>query len=389
MLKKHPILALLFILALASMACNFPTRANRTPTPSGPDATFTALVETLQVAFTQTAQTTPQASETPTLFAPTLPPTSTAIPLPTWTPVPPTAIPCNWAQFISDVSVPDGSTFQTGQSFVKTWRLKNIGACNWNTGYAVVFDGGDKLSAPSAVNLPHDVAPGQTVDISVPMVAPGTAGSYKGLWKLAASSGAVFGIGGNANMSFWVQIKAEPPAGPTVLYNFYERTCDAVWSSNAGPLACPGGTGDNTGFVVKVANPKLETGVIAGAPAIETHPLWASHPQWAADGNGWIQGLFPGVNIKAGSHFKARIGCLDGAVSCDVNFYIQYSADGGPYTALGASTGYRETYDSSVRDLDFDLTALSGKTVEFLFQVDANSNPGQDWAVWVNPRIEK
>jgi len=34
---------------------------------------------------------------------------------------------CDWAQFISDVTVPDGTKYEPGATFKKTWRLKNIG----------------------------------------------------------------------------------------------------------------------------------------------------------------------------------------------------------------------------------------------------------------------
>jgi hypothetical protein len=94
-------------------------------------------------------------------------------------------------------------------------------------------------------------------------------------------------------------------------------------------------------------------------------------------------------HIKAGYQMKVQIGCLDGAVNCDVNFYIKYSADGGAWTSLSPQAGWNEIYNNSLRTIDIDLTNLSGKSVEFLFQVDANSNGGQDSAVWINPRIEK
>jgi len=38
---------------------------------------------------------------------------------------------CDRAQFISDVTVPDGTTFAPGATFTKTWRLKNSGTCTW------------------------------------------------------------------------------------------------------------------------------------------------------------------------------------------------------------------------------------------------------------------
>ena len=54
---------------------------------------------------------------------------------------------CDWAQFIADVTVPDGTTYTPGATFQKTWRLKNIGTCTWTTSYALIFDSGNQLGA--------------------------------------------------------------------------------------------------------------------------------------------------------------------------------------------------------------------------------------------------
>ncbi len=114
---------------------------------------------------------------------------------------------CDRAQFVSDVTVPDGKTFAPGTAFTKTWRLKNVGTCTWSTAYAMVFDSGDKMSGPDLVNLPNAVAPGQTVDLSVNLTAPTAAASYRGYWKLQNAGGARFGIGSAGTQSWWVDIR--------------------------------------------------------------------------------------------------------------------------------------------------------------------------------------
>ena len=118
----------------------------------------------------------------------THPPTFTATPTPTGTPVtvtPTPKHPCHDnSAFVADVTVPDGTVFEPGAAFNKTWRLKNAGTCTWNTRYQLVFVGGAQLGAPDAVNMPHEVRPGDTVDITVPMVAPNTPGTYRGYWRM-------------------------------------------------------------------------------------------------------------------------------------------------------------------------------------------------------------
>ena len=39
------------------------------------------------------------------------------------------------AQFVADVTVPDGTRYDPGATFTKTWRLRNIGTCTWTTSW--------------------------------------------------------------------------------------------------------------------------------------------------------------------------------------------------------------------------------------------------------------
>jgi hypothetical protein len=52
---------------------------------------------------------------------------------------------CNQAQFISDLTVPDGTSYTVGTAFTKTWRLMNVGSCAWTTSYSLVFFNGESL----------------------------------------------------------------------------------------------------------------------------------------------------------------------------------------------------------------------------------------------------
>ena len=119
---------------------------------------------------------------------------------------------CDRAQFVADVTTPDGTVYAPGQGFTKTWRLKNIGACTWTTFYAMVFDTGDKMGGPDLVNLPQTVVPGKTVDVSVNLTAPNTSGSYRGFWRFQNANGVRFGIGSDATKSWWVDIKVSGTA---------------------------------------------------------------------------------------------------------------------------------------------------------------------------------
>lgn len=118
--------------------------------------------------------------------------------------------PCNRASFVEDITVPDNTNFTVGKAFTKTWKLKNVGSCTWTSGYQLIFDSGDQMGGPASQQLTvGTVAPGQTIDVSVNLVAPAVPGTYKGNWKLKESGGAIFAL---STGPFWVQIKATATA---------------------------------------------------------------------------------------------------------------------------------------------------------------------------------
>lgn len=157
---------------------------------------------------TMAASTPTPAPETPTPSA--LPSTPTSLPV---TPLAtsaggtqPAAITGDKAEFVADITVPDGTVFKPGVPFVKTWRLKNSGTSTWTTTYTIVFASGDQIGAPASLVLPVSVPPGQTVDISVPLVAPTQDGTYTGNFLIANSNGQRFGIDPGASQPFYVVI---------------------------------------------------------------------------------------------------------------------------------------------------------------------------------------
>ena len=174
------------------------------PTPN-PATLEAGVVSTLIAQMTQTAAAGP--TNTPIVItatpAPTIQPTATQTSTPT---IVPALVPCDKGAFVADVTVPDGTGFPAGATFVKTWRLQNVGTCTWTPAYQVVFAGGNSLGAPTSFNIPTFVSPGSTVDISVQMQAPNTSGSFEGFWELLDPNGSSFGVGVSGNVAFDVLI---------------------------------------------------------------------------------------------------------------------------------------------------------------------------------------
>ncbi|MBL8050207.1 MAG: hypothetical protein JNM46_03215 [Anaerolineales bacterium] len=170
-----------------------------------PQATVQAMVTQTMISLTLNAptQTPLPPTVTPAPVTQTVTPTSTQSPVTTY---------CDWASFVKDVTIPDGTTLLPGETFTKVWRLKNRGTCTWTPDYTLVFSSGSQMGGTTAIRLPAYVAPGQTIDISVTLTAPSTNGSYTGYWMLRNPSGALFGTGDKANIAFYVDIKVKDQA---------------------------------------------------------------------------------------------------------------------------------------------------------------------------------
>ncbi len=220
--RKVSMLCAILVLFMSMLACSMPGMSGageQTPSVAPVDQTLTAVSENVAVNLTQQVATV----ETPLIdITTTLTPTAT-VPPPTNTPVisptitstfTNTPLPCNWAQFVADVTVNDGSEYLPGAGFTKTWRLKNIGSCTWTPSYQLVFDSGTQMGAPAGVSINANVAPGATVDISVNLTAPASAGDYTGNFKLRAADNTIFGIGASKAGPFWVTIKVVNPTLP-------------------------------------------------------------------------------------------------------------------------------------------------------------------------------
>ena len=142
-----------------------------------------------------------------------------ALPQPTLTPTlqPVAAQFCLAAEFISDVTIPDGTLLTPNQVFTKTWKLKNAGTCNWDSSMIMVVESGPGMTQNTTYpTMPsgNTVAPGATLDVSIGMTAPPQAGSYRTYWRLQDGSGNFIPVfyGGKNITHFYVDIKVSGAA---------------------------------------------------------------------------------------------------------------------------------------------------------------------------------
>jgi hypothetical protein len=185
-------------------------------TPVDPQAVFTAAAQTVSAELTQTASAITPTSEATATFTPEPPtPTQSAIESPTLgsqpvelTPIAgipsptqslslgtPSGPLCDGAEFVADMTIPDGTIMKPGEDFKKIWRIKNTGICKWDEGYQLAFAGGDPLDGQPFLfkNKSDFVDPGQSADIGIKMTAHLKEGDYSGCWRMLNDRGYFFG----------------------------------------------------------------------------------------------------------------------------------------------------------------------------------------------------
>jgi hypothetical protein len=366
--KKFPILLFVVFIVISQLACNISASSATPDTFATLNGLYTASALTLEAAGTPTGLTSTPGLPPPTATGESA--SATNLPI-SQTPVPVSR--CDALQFLGDVTYPDGSLVTRNNTFVKIWRIQNIGTCSWSPSYSLVFYSGDSMSAPSAVALTRNVNPGEIIEIPVTLTAPNKDGNYRGYWKLRNASGVSFGFGAQADTAFWVDVKVT--GADYMAYNFADNYCAASWENNANALSCPGTGGDPNGFVVKLNTPVMENGTTEDEPGLLTVP------QDTYDGI--ISGQYPAFKIQPGDRFRAIVNCQYDSKKCDVVFRLDYKNNG----QIKTLASWHEIYEGKYYPVDLDLSSLAGETVKFILVVNANGAQKNDNALWLNPQI--
>jgi hypothetical protein len=270
--------------------------------------------------------------------------------------------------------VKDGTVFTPNSIFTKTWRIENIGTCTWTGDYHLIFSSGDRMEGPDRISFTESVAPGESVVLSVELVAPDDPGRYRGFWQLSNADDNPFGIGGDAESPFWVEIRVIE--ADKYAYDFSANYCAARWRSDSGRLECPGNQEDDDGFAVLLDRPLIEKDRLENETALWTNPEDKEE--------GWIQGEYPKFDVEEGMRFLAVVGCLDDSQDCDIVFRLNYRIGEGNIQTLWE---VREVYDDSISRVEVDLSSLAGEEVQFFLAVFTNGSPEDDNAFWLAPRI--
>jgi hypothetical protein len=376
--KSIPLFLLLVLILLVS--CNLPSE--RTPTSDGADALRTVAARTVDAMATELATGPTSTSQAATLTpgaAATLTPGVSASATPEQaTLTPATQVPCDQGDYVRDVNIPDGTLFLPGTPFVKTWQIKNSGSCTWDTGYSIVFNNeGDLMggSITQPVLSEGTVAPGETVNVSISLVAPAKTGSYKGYWKLRNGTGDVF----FSAKGVWAAIKVVNFGSRFVLT---DNICNATWRNSsdltAPTLPCPGKDGDAKGTVYRVESPRFYNNYEDNESAIQLAPQQVN--------DGLIVGAFPPVLVPDKGQFRTVVGCAVKMDKCEAQVTITAQALDGSEVTLKDFTQHAAD-DLTVVAIDLGPAGFIGKSTIFRIYVRANGSPTQDRVLFLGPLI--
>lgn len=192
--RKRILISILLVTSILLAACG-PSQADMTPTLSV-EQVQTMVVSTLAFGMTQTAVAAPTKTSTPTVT-----PTITTLVSPTLgaqiTPFGTTVgtgggAACYSLSFLSDVTIPDNTAMKPGETFTKTWRVKNSGTCAWDAGFKFAFISGDAMNG-ATYSLAQAVPANTETNLSINMATPNQTGSIKSSWRMSTAAGEFFG----------------------------------------------------------------------------------------------------------------------------------------------------------------------------------------------------
>jgi hypothetical protein len=98
------------------------------------------------------------------------------------------------AEFLRHVNFEEGAKFLPGQTFTKSWLVKNCGETSWPVGSKLIFIRGDRelvLSEEYPQNI--SLSPDSNSVVSARLLAPYCPGSYTAYFQLASADGVVYG----------------------------------------------------------------------------------------------------------------------------------------------------------------------------------------------------
>jgi hypothetical protein len=112
----------------------------------------------------------------------------------------------NDAEFVDDLTIPDRTNVEPGETLDKRWEVRNSGTCDWGEGYLLVRIGTDRFLGPQEIALYPAVA-GKNAIWQVGITVPPAPGEYIGRWQAQSPEGQLFG----QEVYIWVYVPTPTP----------------------------------------------------------------------------------------------------------------------------------------------------------------------------------
>jgi hypothetical protein len=209
------------------------------------------------------------------------------------------------------------------------------------------------------------IKPGVKVTLTLQLTAPQAAGTQRADFKLRNAGGAIFAFK-DPQKSFWAEINVQTNALAGRL-NLADSLCMAQWSNGTDNLPCPGKPTDAGGYAYSDPKPILENNaednentLILGVPDQE---------------NSFLRGTYPAYEVPDKAAFYAILGCSGGNTACNTTLTLSYIEGNAAPRQLAT---WSETFDNAFQCLDFDLSLLAGKRVQFILTLSSNGSPVGD-----------
>lgn len=278
--------------------------------------------------------------------------------------------------YLSDVTFPDGTMTLPKTTFTKSWYIQNIGTCNLDNRYKLVYVSGDKVGTaeefplfPSAKLL----KPGESAVVSVQITAPENVSTFSTYWALKTPDGKVI-QGGEAQD---VLLSSVFKVGKQ--YNFYENLGGAICSDNTGLFFC--GSSDRTsgrGTAYYAPSPTVESNY-AGQPSIVISPPTIE--------NGTTRVTFGPIRVPRGTWLRAAVSCPPNTPSCDnyVRLFVQVEGQ-----TEQRVTETQENNDGFATQWNIQLSdyGYHDQSLLFIFEVQAIGGSDKDDMIIIQvPRL--
>ena len=171
------------------------------------------------------------------------------------------------AVFLADITFPDNTEVAAGEAFTKTWEIRNEGSCTWGPGYELEFVSGTFEQLESIEDTFPSVHPAESMEISVVVTAPDTAGTHSGTWVIKRPEGDSIETQPGQAFDLWAVIIV--PRGADVV------TIETRDINEEGVVCAQ----TNAAYEVQILQLINDTRVANGLPAYELQPQLSNAAQ--------------------------------------------------------------------------------------------------------------